>query len=113
MYFGIPFVFGSITQSPILNLMCDTFKNLFVITMLIDFWQVVIGGAIRALGKQGIFALINFMSYYMIALPLSFYLPFHVGSHQEISLTPNSEEIDIVGLGQKGLWYAIIIGLTN
>ena len=51
--------------------------------------QSVIGGVIRATGKQLIAAVINFVSYYLIGLPLG------------ISLAL------VVGLGTKGMWIGL------
>lgn len=112
MYFCIQPLIHSITQSAPINMLCESTKVYFMVAMLLDFWQIVIGGAIRALGKQGVFALINFISYYMIALPLSFYLPFKVGSHQQMP-DSNDNLLEVEGMGLKGLWLAMIIGLTN
>jgi len=43
---------------------------------IFDFWQAIFGGVVRALGKQGVASVINFIAYYLIVLPLSFILTF-------------------------------------
>jgi MATE family multidrug resistance protein len=58
--------------------------NLFPIFLLlstVDFMQAVLSGVIRGLAAQRIFSLISFVSYYVIMVPLSYYLAFKVGSH--------------------------------
>ena len=54
----------------------------FVVTVIaMDFTQNSLCGVVRGLGQQGI-ALINyFITYYVIDLPLSYYMAFFFGDH--------------------------------
>lgn len=63
--------------------------------MAIDYFQGVLAGVVRALGKQDIFAAINIVSYYCLALPLAIYLCFKLE------------------LGILGLWIGLICGIIN
>mmetsp|Transcript_8336 Transcript_8336/g.13948 ORF Transcript_8336/g.13948 Transcript_8336/m.13948 type:complete len:97 (+) Transcript_8336:941-1231(+) len=46
---------------------------------LLDFWQGIFGGVIRALGKQGVASVVTFVCYYLVVLPLTVILAFYVG----------------------------------
>lgn len=66
---------------------------------IFDGWAAANGGTLRGMGKQHVGAAANLISYYLIALPLGFFLAFRVGS----------------GLGLNGLWIgnALALGLVG
>ena len=74
--------------------------------MLVDSWVTVLFGVIRAIGKQGVFVLLNFICYYIIVLPGSYFLSFKFGSHQ----LPTHDD-KIIGLGVNGMWLSFVIGI--
>ena len=57
--------------------------------------QVVSAGVLRGLGRTRAPAVIHFIGYYLIALPLGYLLAFHVG------------------LGVRGLWWGLTFGLLS
>ena len=81
------------------------YVGFFFMTCL-DFWQVILSGTFRALEKVEMFSKFNFVSYFIIILPCTYFLAFHVGEHV------TAEGKTIKGLGQMGTWYSFMIGLT-
>lgn len=63
-------------------------------SQLSDGLQVVCAGALRGLQDVKIPSLLIFVAYWIIALPLGYWLAFHLQ------------------LGPKGIWYGLLIGLT-
>lgn len=91
------------------------FWSVFLV-LIFDYWVSVFSGIIRAIGKQGIFCILNFIAYYVIIVPVSFLLAFKVGSHipPAASLSGKEEElVSEVGLGQNGMWLAFLVGFTH
>lgn len=72
----------------------------------LDFWQVILAGTFRALEKVDLFGKFNFVSYFVIILPLTYVLVFRVGSH--IDETGKT----IIGYGEMGVWYSFIVGFV-
>lgn len=62
-----------------------------------DYWQVVLNGAFRALGKLNIFSIFNLISYFGLVLPFTVVFVFFVGSHEEYD--SEMKLITIKGLG--------------
>lgn len=90
----------------------------FMIAQLLDFWQCSLSGVIRGLGRQTLLSSVAFTSYYIIMVPLSFYLTFNAGSHSSAYdqiniLTTGSSLMLVQGLGQVGTWLAYSVGLTH
>ena len=48
-----------------------------------DFFQGVLCGTIKALGKQKPAAYINFVTYYILVIPSGYYFGFVHGSHEQ------------------------------
>jgi len=83
------------------------------LVLIFDYWVSVFSGIIRAIGKQGVFCILNFITYYVIIVPASFLLAFKVGSHVPPA-SMNELDIDSVdGLGQNGMWLAFLVGFTH
>ena len=61
------------------------------LVLMFDFWVGVFSGAIRAIGKQGIFCFLNFITYYIIIIPVSYFLAFKFSSHLPPSSNDNDE----------------------
>ncbi len=61
---------------------------------IFDGTQVVSGGILRGLGRTRAPALVNFIGYYVVGLPVGYWLAFHAG------------------LGVVGLWWGLLIGLV-
>jgi MATE family multidrug resistance protein len=61
---------------------------------LSDGTQVVAGGVLRGMGRPNAAALVNLLGYYVLALPLAYFLAFRCK------------------LGLVGVWLALLIGLT-
>lgn len=53
----------------------------FFIMTCLDYWQVIFSGSFRALGKMDIFNKFNFVTYFIIIIPLSCVLSFKVGKY--------------------------------
>jgi len=70
----------------------------------------VLNGAIRAIGKQGIASVNNFIVFYVIYIPLAYYLSLHFNKHK--SYETETYCMELSGLGQKGLWIGGTIALT-
>jgi len=47
----------------------------------LDFWQVIFSGTFKALGRMDIFSKFNFISYFLIIIPLSIVLVFSCGEY--------------------------------
>ena len=59
-------------------------ENIFwsaCLVMIVDAWLTVMFGVVRAIGKQGIFVLLNIICYYVIVIPGSYLLSFKIGTH--------------------------------
>ena len=96
----------------------DNDWNIVVLSLAIDIGNITLGGAIRGIGQQGFASINYFIAYFIIDLPLSFYLCFNYGSHDEKANDDTDTESKIVqGLGLTGLWSAVCIagayGLTT
>ena len=63
-------------------------------------------GTIRALGLQKIATYMNIVTFYLIMIPLSVLLIFHVGHHKDYV-----ENVPTIGLGIIGAWCATIVAL--
>jgi len=61
---------------------------------LSDGTQVVAAGILRGMGRPNAAAVVNLLGYYMLALPLAYVLAFRFG------------------LGLRGIWYGLILGLV-
>ena len=59
--------------------------------------MTLLGGGIRALGKQGLASISSFVSYDLICLPLAYYLTFYYGTH--ISTESKTLGQELPGLG--------------
>ena len=55
--------------------------DLFLVGFALDWLVSVLNGPIRGIGKQGMASKNNFVAYYLLDLPLSYYLTFYYGSH--------------------------------
>ena len=51
------------------------------------------------------FSYFNFVTYFVIIMPCTYFLAFKVGNHT------TSEGNNVDGLGQIGTWYSFMIGL--
>lgn len=71
----------------------DVILILVAINQLADGLNVAGSGLLRGQGRQKMGSVLNMISYYVISLPLGFFLAFHVN------------------LGLKGLWYGLMSGV--
>jgi Na+-driven multidrug efflux pump len=78
---------------------------IFFILLLLDFWNNIFGGVFRGLGKQAFFNVLNFISYYLICVPLAILFTFYIGSN---SLPTTKGK----GMGNPGIWLAFNIGMV-
>ncbi|EAZ62969.2 predicted protein [Scheffersomyces stipitis CBS 6054] len=69
--------------------------RLVAINQIGDAYNVIGAGVLRGQGRQRIGSILNMISYYVIALPVGYYLAFHVG------------------LGLHGLWFGLIAGVAT
>ena len=88
-----------------------------LLVLALDFWQVILGGTLRALVLQDIASVLYFVSYYLILTPISVLFAFYVGSHTDYaakaSSKVNHEDVGTIeGMGLYGQWIAIFIGLS-
>jgi len=67
------------TSNPLLDREREWYYYGFFLMCALDFWQVIFSGTFRALGKMDIFNKFNFISYFIIIIPLSIVLSFYVG----------------------------------
>lgn len=73
-------------------------------------WLVsTLNGPIKGIGRQGIASINNFVAYYIIDLPVAYYLAFHYGAHISNEDKTFGQEVD--GIGQRGLWIGVSIAL--
>ena len=79
----------------------------FFLMTAFDFWQVILAGTFRSLEKVELFSKFNFVTYFVIILPVSWILALSVGTHTD-SVTGKT----VSGQGQMGTWYAFMIGLS-
>ena len=88
----------------------EHFSHIVSVTLMVmwqDFYQTMLCGTIKAIGRQGYAAYINFVTYYVIIIPLAFCFTFKLGSHI------NTEGKLVSGQGVRGLWFAFIVGMTH
>ena len=69
----------------------------FFLMTCIDYWQVILSGSFRALGKMNIFNKLNFVTYFIIIIPLTIVFSFYTGEHNH--WIPGKTVLNI----QKGL----------
>jgi len=101
-------IFNTFTRSDAIK---DIQHNIYWIVFIVlvqDFWQNIFGGVFRGLGKQGLFNKINFISYYVLLLPLSILFVFYIGTNENYYMADQKR-----GMGQIGIWYAFIIALSH
>ena len=72
--------------------------------IICDFIHQTLYGTIKALDFEKKALSINFVSNYLIILPLSWYYTFNYGNHLD------SKNETKRGMGMVGLWYALVIG---
>ena len=80
-------------QSPEVISLCASILPIAAAFQIFDGTQVVGCGILRGMGRTLPAALFNFLGYYLLALPLSFWLTFSVG------------------LGLRGIWWGLCLGL--
>ena len=102
-------IFGVFTQKELLH---KIGRKMFVWAFLcfcLDYWQLIFGGPIRALGKQGVATMINIFAFFGIILPISYPVAILYDKH----MGPNKEGtiIEKDGLGQFGIWICFCFGL--
>jgi len=78
LYLFRGFILNCFTQSEDIQDLGLKIYNLALITHGMDFWNGMIQGVIKALGKQAQILVVNFFFYDLIILPLSYYLIFRV-----------------------------------
>jgi len=76
--------------------------ELIILSLFIDILNICFGGAVRGIGQQGFSSINYFITYFVINLPLSFFLTFKFGSHTE-------DGISVLGMGIAGIWTATSI----
>lgn len=84
-------------------------KTVWIVLIVIamDFQQGVLCGPIKALGRQHIAAYINFVTYYILTIPLAYFFAFKFRS------SINSKGEEVMGLGVEGLWLGFICGMVH
>ena len=85
------------------------------LVQIVDSCVSIFCGIIRAIGKQGMFAILNGLCYYVIIIPASYLYAFRVGEHK----TPTSnnplsffDREYVMGLGVPGIWLGILTGIS-
>ena len=106
-------IFGAFTSDKDLLEIADSVYPFVFLAMATDFWQGVLGGFVRALGKQGFVTILIFIVYYFLCLPLCILLCFYVGEHELIARdADNTKTVTYEeGMGQSGIWLAFFSSL--
>lgn len=88
-------VLGSLyTDDAVVQALVASLMPIVAVSQVLDFSQGVLSGILRGTGRQQVGAMLNFVGYYVLGLPIGSVLTF------------------IVGLRAAGLWYGIAIGLS-
>ena len=74
-------IWGIFTSDPQMEQEREWYYYGFFIMCALDFWQVIFNGSFKALGKMDIFNKFNFVTYFLIIIPLSIVLCFYVGEY--------------------------------
>jgi Na+-driven multidrug efflux pump len=101
--------------------MMEKIIGLAIIVMSLDFIQESLCGTIKALCQQNKAMIINFISYYVIIIPLAYYFAFMCTNKQLLYIFqggPDSETeaemlSDKPGLGMVGIWLGFITGMLH
>ena len=80
MWFGRDFIYGLFTADAKVN---DKEYIAFYLMNQLDFWQVILAGTFRALEKVDLFGRFNFITYFVIIVPLTYFFIFKIGSHSD------------------------------
>jgi len=64
-----------------------------VALIAMDYTQTSLVGVVRGLGQQGLASINYFITYYLIDLPLSYYLALHHGQHVSYELPTMDKEM--------------------
>lgn len=83
----------TLTDSEDVLAISDHVLILLAINQLLDTLNVICAGILRGQGRQKVGSILNLVSYYLVALPISYYLAFYAG------------------LELSGLWLGIITGV--
>eukprot|EP00461_Guttulinopsis_vulgaris_P004521 UN04523 len=67
----------------------------------------VMAGILRGIGKQRFMFVVNILLYWILAVPLAYYLALHVSEHSYIS--DEGERLTREGIGIEGTWLALNI----
>ena len=65
--------------------------------------------------------IINFITYYVIAIPLGYYFSFKYSSHSVVDeendngFSDETEDtfVEVSGIGIKGIWYGFLAGMIH
>jgi Na+-driven multidrug efflux pump len=95
--------------------------GLAIIVMSLDFIQESLCGTIKALCQQNKAMVINFISYYVIIIPMAYYFAFNSTNKHLLSIFqggPDSETFSDMlsekpGLGMVGIWLGFILGMIH
>lgn len=109
------------TNEPEVHLQMEKIIGLAIIVMSLDFAQESLCGTIKALCQQNKAMIINFISYYIIIIPLAYYFAFVSTNKVLLRIFqggPDHEtEAEILndkpGLGMVGIWLGFITGMIH
>ena len=90
----------------------DKIVVLAIVVMCLDFIQESLSGTIKALCQQNKAMVINFISYYLIIIPMAYYLTFRF-SNKAWFLDGDSPDFEKPGLGLIGIWMGFVIGMIH
>lgn len=91
------------TQDEAILKIASIYFYLAAILMFFDYIQCVIQGTIKALGQQQLASMINFVTYFLIGIPLSYFFAFSETFNPTDGL---QNTINIGGI------YGLVLGLT-
>ena len=76
------FIIPIFTKSEDLLILCKDLVGLLLLISSIDFIQGSLYGVVKALNLQNKALFINLITYYVIAIPLGYFISFKYGTHQ-------------------------------
>ena len=101
-------VFG-LFETDGLNERLNSNWDLICLSLAMDIINITLGGAIRGIGQQAYASVNYFIAYFIIDLPLSFYLAFYAGKHKEEKNKDSDVVTEVEGMGITGIWTAVCI----
>lgn len=121
LWFNREYASKIFTEEEDVHKMMEKIIGLAIIVMSLDFIQESLCGTIKALCQQNKAMIINFISYYVIIIPLAYYFAFRSTNKQLLYLFQGGpdEETELQvndgksGLGMVGIWLGFITGMVH